>query len=807
MDISLQWIRDFTDIPSLPPAEISTRFTMATCEVEAVQEVGAYMEQVVASKVTDITAHPDADNLQIVTVDAGQAHHSVVCGAPNVHRGMLVPFAPVGTTLPGGFTLVPKKIRGVESQGMLCAEDELGLGTSHEGLLSLPEDTPPGTPLHSIYGVSRDVLLDIDNKSITHRPDLWGHFGMAREFAAVFNTPLQNPFTPEWCEELRQLGTGKAPVQLHVEEDSACKAYLGLSLSGIQISQSPQWMQQRLTNCGIRPINNIVDISNYVMLELGIPLHIFDRDHITDNTIRVERLKEEISFETLDGEIRSLKAGDTVVSDGEKPLVIAGIMGGANSGVTEDTETIFIEVANWKASEVRTTSARIGLRTDSSQRYEKSLDSQLLERTLLRTLELVRSQCPHAVVEGAIQKGGADLSTPYTPRVITVSTDKICAILGKEISRDHIAEILTKLDFSLKIEEDLFSITVPSYRATKDIECDADIIEEVGRIIGYDNIAPVPTYETIRPLRPATEIQFTRKLRDFLVLRGNLIETMTYPMIGRSLLEKADWHEKNESLTLKNALSRDHEIMRPSVVPSLLEMAGQNAKNFPRFSAFEIGRQYQNDKDNFSKEETVVTIALYDRNENRFIELRNLLEELIRYLAIPVTLNEPREKFPNALVHREWTGLHPYETLDIKTMGKNKGFLTTLHPLMARTFKIKGTLSMAVMSIQELQSLKPREKVRYTPLPKYPGSTFDCTLRTPHHTSADTVVRAVERLKIPHVISVKVADVFSLNDAEKAVTIQTSFLNPQGTLDHEFLETQQDKIVAELETAGFPLKV
>ena len=269
--------------------------------------------------------------------NTGDGEHRVVCGAPNVAVGMKVPFAPNGTTLPGGFTLEPKKIRGVLSEGMLCAEDELGLGEGHDGLLELPADAPVGTPLSEYMGLRKDVLLDIDNKSITHRPDLWGHYGMAREFAAAFGNPLARPFDDEWLGKMRALcGSGEAPVSVKVEKDTACLGFMGLSVDNVEVKPSPAWMQQRLTACGMRPINNIVDISNYVMLEQGMPNHLFDRDTIRGGKIIVREMGDAGVFVTLDEVERQMAAADTMVCDAEGPSSIGGIMGGLTSSVKED---------------------------------------------------------------------------------------------------------------------------------------------------------------------------------------------------------------------------------------------------------------------------------------------------------------------------------------------------------------------------------------------------------------------------------------------------------------------------------------
>ena len=351
----MDWIHDYVELPAMNSHDLAERFTLSTCEVEEVLESGKVLEETYVAAITGIEPHPDADKLQLVSFDAGSAGRGrVVCGAPNCAIGMKVPYAPIGTTLPLGFTLEPKKIRGILSEGMLCAEDELGLSDSHEGLMELDSNAVTGITMAEYLDLKPTVVLDIDNKSITHRPDLWGHYGMAREFAAAFQVPLKRPFNPEWRREmLSRFGTGKSPVSVTVHPDSYCRAYYGYTVKGVTVEESPQWMQKRLLDCGLRPINSIVDISNYVMLEMGQPNHIFDKKSIEKGSIIVRRVGREEEFVTLDEQTRRLEAEDTVIADGVKPLVIAGIMGGLNSGVTENTTEVFVEVANFVDAGIR----------------------------------------------------------------------------------------------------------------------------------------------------------------------------------------------------------------------------------------------------------------------------------------------------------------------------------------------------------------------------------------------------------------------------------------------------------------------
>ena len=340
MHISMDWIREFVDLPPFEGKEgarkVATRFTMATAEVEEVLMSDEYYDRVVVAQIQQVEKHPAADKLNLVTFQfAPGKTHKVVCGAQNVRPGLKVPYAPLNTSLPNGMVLTPKNIRGVMSEGMLCSGEELKIPSQIEGLLELPDSAPIGQTLGDYLNKKRDLVFVVDNKSLTHRPYLWGHFGMAREFATAFDCPLKNPFSSDWekkyCDLILKQKGSQSPVAVKVGQDTSCLGYFGISMDHIRVTESPDWLKERLITVGLRPINNIVDISNYVMCELGIPLHIFDRDTIEGGIVQIDALKADEEFVTLDEQRRSLKAGDTVIHDQKKTLVLAGIMGGLNS--------------------------------------------------------------------------------------------------------------------------------------------------------------------------------------------------------------------------------------------------------------------------------------------------------------------------------------------------------------------------------------------------------------------------------------------------------------------------------------------
>lgn len=806
MKISMNWIKDFTDLPDMEASKMGEIFTLKTAEVEGVEEVGVYLSKIFVAEIKSLRKHPEADKLNLVTINYGASEtKEIVCGAPNVKVGLKVPYAPIGTTLPGNFTLEPKKIRGILSEGMLCSAKELELGEGSAGLLELDGQAPVGQKLSEYLKRSSDIVLDVDNKSLTHRPDLWGMYGLAREFAAGFETELKNPFNDDWKKNIeRNFTNDSSPITPKVETNSSCLAYWGLSINNVKVEESPEWIKERLMAVGLRPINNIVDISNYVMMELGIPLHIFDRDKIKDNTIHIKRADDQDKFVTLDEQERTLIASDTVICDSEKPLVLAGIMGGLNSGVSDDTTKIFIEVANWKAEEVRATSTRLGLRTDSSARYEKSLDSLACYRTLLRTIELVLKLCPNANIVGKPEYDGH--KTEINPLKLTLSHEKLVRTLGNDIDQARVQKIFKSLDFKVELQDGVYQVTLPTYRTTKDIECDADLIEEIGRIVGYDNINPVSPLQGIKPIKLDYALDLKRKVQDFLIQNSEATEVLTYPLIGKKLLARVSWPNEAEVLKLINAISVDADRMRPSVIPSALEVVSHNAKNFDSFTFFEYGRSYLANEKNFSTESTDLVIGFYHSKESPFVKSLNVTDRLLNYLGVKFNFSDDHPKFKNPLIDENWMGLHPFEKQNIQIMGQFEGIAFSVHPLLLRNLKIKGNVSFVVIRFDKIEQRKVEPKVKYQPLPKFPGSSFDCTVLVSKDTRNIEPLNIVRKLKIKELTGAKVVTVFPLNNEQDAVTIKSTFEDPEQTLSGDVLEAAQQKIVQSLQDAGFPLK-
>ena len=424
---------------------------------------------------------------------------------------------------------------------------------------------------------------------------------------------------------------------------------------------------------------------------------------------------------------------------------------------------------------------------------------------MLRILELILKSHPQAKVLGKAEYDGVDLSTPPT-LTLTTSLERIQSRLGKkELDLSTLKDILQSLDFTLQERKGQLEVTVPSYRATKDVECEADIIEEVGRIMGYDHITPVAPRSPIQVSRLNTTKVLHRKIQDYLVLRGRCLEVMTYPLIGESLLTKCQWPKLNEDLILLNPLSQDHDRMRPSLLPALLETVALNQKYTHRFQFFEIGRCYLPEK-NFAHEHSQVAMAFFDRKSNRFQQAINESENLLRSLCVSADLGEKNNTFDNPIVSSGWVGCHPNEYQNIKIMGKNSGVVLSVHPLMLKKFKIKGLLSLAIIDLTQVEKRQWPAHIHYSPPPKYPSSTFDCTVVCPPHTPVATLLNSLKGIKIKELASLKVVDVFSPQGEQKSVTLRATFSDPKQTLNGKTVKACESALVTGLERGGFPLK-
>jgi phenylalanyl-tRNA synthetase beta chain len=621
MKVSFDILKKFVT----PPREFSGReladaLTMSTVEVDDYTDQAKSLAGAVVGLVIKVSPHPKADKLKLATVDIGKKEIEVVCGGVNLHEGMKVAFATIGTRVrwhgQGDWvTLAKATIRGVESCGMACAAEELELQDDKAvegGIMDLTYlEVPPGTPLAHALGLN-DIILDIDNKSITHRPDLWGHFGLARELSAMWQVPLYEPKAPRIKPEI------DVPLMVSVKKPVHVGRYLAVSVGHLKVAPSPKWLQSALLSLGMRPINNIVDVTNYVMLELGQPLHAFDLDKLVSPEIVIRQAKKGEKFTTLDGVERELDESMLMIADKKHAQAIAGVMGGQTSEVSNSTKTIALESATFEAVNIRTTAAKLGLRTEASARFEKALDPNLAELALRRAIELFKEICPGAKVLSPL----VDVyNNPRSAQPIELPLSWLFARLGVELPQEEVKNILERLGFKVERtvktdggtpyraaeggsgtgeDDEKFLVTPPSWRATRDITIPEDLVEEVARIYGYGKIPLALPKFPIEPSERDLAQDLRWKIRDILI-GADFIETLSYSFISEKLItdladevyEAADINTSS-LVELLNPVDKIQKYLRPALLPNVLEQFVKNILLLPHdnLKVFEIGRVF-----------------------------------------------------------------------------------------------------------------------------------------------------------------------------------------------------------------------
>jgi phenylalanyl-tRNA synthetase beta chain len=720
MYLSLDWLKDYVDIPkSLTPEELGLRLTMHTVEIDGVFKEADKFKNVIVGKIKSVRMHPNADKLRIAIVEVPGKELTIVCGAPNIEAGQRVPVAMIGAVLPNGMEIKPAEIRGEKSEGMLCAADELGLGSDHSGILILDKKAKIGEPLGQLLKL-KDVIYEVDNKSITNRPDLWGHYGMAREIAAFLGAKFKDYKT---SASIMANAASEFKVNVRVEDKKLCPRYMAVAIDGIKIKASPEWMQKRLLAAGVRPISNIVDITNYVMLEFGQPLHAFDKKYLCaaeakECDIIIRRAGKGEIIATLDGEKRELDEEVLVIADKEKAIAIAGVMGGENSEISDDTESVIIESANFDFISVRKTSQRLGLRTEASARFEKSLDPNLCETAAIRTVELIKQICPEAKIIGLMAD---EKSFQLNQGPIEISMHWLNKFIGQELDNKRVIKILGNLGFEATKKEKVISVLIPTWRATKDISIKEDLAEEVARIIGYDHLENVMPLVAMIPPERNMEWELLKKIR--LCLSGSpaMTEVYNYSFVGEEQLQKLGL-DSSSHLKLMNPIVKQHSLCRLSLVPNLLGNIKTNQARFDDIKLFEIGNIYSslegsmkkggNDLSNLPFQEKRIGLIFAGENrDNVFFEAKGAIENLFAKFS----LNPFFEPLENGQVWSE-AGANTLISVD----GKEIGMLSLVNREALKRLGIKKQVAVAEISVREFQKAEAQKQKKFTGFEKFP---------------------------------------------------------------------------------------
>ncbi|MCB0333617.1 MAG: phenylalanine--tRNA ligase subunit beta, partial [Bdellovibrionales bacterium] len=652
MKISLEWIKEYVDLPSnLTAEQIAYDLTMSTVEVEGWDDTYGLFDQISVGQITTVKMHPDADRLKVCDVNLGRnGTKEIVCGGSNLREGMLVAVAAPGARVRwhGEGELVElklTKIRGVESFGMICASNEIGLGElfpaeDEKEILNLSSlDLTPGTPLTEALPVG-DVVYDIDNKSLTNRPDLWGHYGMARELAAIYSCPLKP--LPSF-----ELPSSDGGLSLQIDATDLCRRFTGAIIENVTVESSPLWMQARLARVGQRPINLMVDLTNYVMFALGQPTHAFDATNVSNKKLIVRRAASGETLDLLDGSTLELSPESLVVADENGSLSLAGIMGGVSSGVSDTTNTLIFEVANWDPTHIRRDASRYNIRTESSMRFEKAIDPERALDGSKLFLHLLTSLQPKATVTGWTEH----YPSKQAEITIDVERDFIINRIGKEISTEEITAKLSALGFGVSVSNECFHITVPSWRATGDVSIPEDIVEEVARLIGYDNIEFVAPPVVLTKAIQQPRFDLDRSIRTFLSTKGGMYEIFAYPWAEEKFLLAAGFSTEG-TLTICDPPSPSTKSLKTSLIPDLLEATKANLRHHSQCSLFEVSRVFHGDsflnwttqdEELPSQPKFCAGVVAHNNAETAFLTAKGIVTGLLSSLPIPQARFEEKD--------------------------------------------------------------------------------------------------------------------------------------------------------------------
>jgi phenylalanyl-tRNA synthetase, beta subunit, non-spirochete bacterial len=787
MLISMNWISDFVDLSGLDKEELIKRFTLSTAEVEEIIIKGEDLKNIVAGKILSIEDHPNSKKLHLLKVDGGDKVYDVVCGAPNVRVDMVVPFAKEGGKA-GGMDITKATIAGYDSYGMCCSASELGISADHDGLMELPQDTPIGTDITELYEI-KDIVFEVDNKSLTNRPDLWGHYGIAREFATITGRELKEPKKMDLSAF-----EGLAPVEIDVHDKENCFRYSGLKVDNVTVKKAPVNMQIRLFYCGTRAINLLADLTNYLMLEMGQPMHAFDCGKV--DCIEVKRFEKPFTFKTLDGEERVIDENTLMITSKGAPVAVAGIMGGLESEIEDDTTSLLLESANFDAVSVRKSSSRLGLRTDASMRYEKTLDPEMTVDAIKRFVYLLTEIDSGVKIVSAL----SDVYVKHYP-VISLSFDKayVDRYTGIDIKSDEIMKTLTGLGFKVSAENNVFNLTVPSWRSTKDVTLKADIIEEITRIYGYDNFNITTTLSPVAPVRRTEENLADNFVKDILVQHYNMHETDSYLWCDSKKYREIGI-EVEKNVRLMNAMTPEHDTIRNSIVPSLLVFAHENRSYAQEYGIFEIGRVAEGFKEDSSCDEhKKLGIVLFSRT-NTEKELYFKMLEILTVLFTEVKHVQPT--FKKCEPNHPWQ--HPVNTAEILADDKAFGFVSTLHPVCGGKMDKKAAIVTAQVDMGDFAKMTTGD-IWYQEPSKYPGIDIDLSLNIQPDTKFADLVPAWDIPDMP-LKNVQLIDRFEA-EGQKSITLRYVFSANDRTLSMEELQPYTDQILKNLSAMHVTLKM
>ncbi|MFW2434222.1 phenylalanine--tRNA ligase subunit beta [Staphylococcus cohnii] len=800
MFISKEWLETFVEI-NQPVNVLAEKITRTGIEVDDIIDYTKDIKNLVVGYIQSTAPHPDADKLSLCQVDIGEeAPVQIVCGAPNVDAGQSVIVATVGGRLPGGIKIKRAKLRGERSEGMICSLQEIGISSNlvpkqfEEGIYVFTSDVKPGTDaLTALY--LNDQVMEFD--LTPNRADALSMIGTAYETAALYNMPLKKPETQ--CETTSEQATDE--LSISVQNQDKVPYYSARIVKNVKIQPSPEWMQMRLIKAGIRPINNVVDISNYVLLEYGQPLHMFDKDHIGSDQIEVRQAKAEEKMTTLDDQERTLKESDIVITNGDSPIAIAGVMGGDFSEVTENTTNVIIEGAIFDPVSIRHTSRRLNLRSEASSRFEKGIATEFVDEAVDRACYLLQQYASGTVVQDRVAEG--DLGQFVTPIEITV--EKVNKTIGFDLSREEIEAIFVQLGFETTLEGNTLTVMVPSRR--KDITIKEDLIEEIARIYGYDEIpSTLPVFEHVTPGTLNDRQAKTRIVKATLEGAG-LSQAINYSLVDKARATDFALQDRS-TISLLMPMSEAHATLRQSLIPHLIDDVSYNvARSNHHVALYELGRVFfGNEEDQLPDEiEYLSGILTGDYAVNTwqskkeaidFFVAKGIVERIAEILDIQFEYEAG-----------EITGLHPGRTALVKLNNEIVGFVGELHPQTENDYDLKQTYVFE-LNYDKLMSVSVGY-INYQPIPRFPGVSRDIALVINRATPSAQIVNVIKNNGGDILQKTEVFDVYEgehVAEDEKSIALRLSYLDTKQTLTDDKVNEVHDRILEALQAEGATIR-
>ena len=789
MLISLNWLKQYIDLDGIEINEMENSLTMIGQEVEKIEIAGSNLENVVTAKIIEKEMHPDSDHLTVCKVDNGKEILQIVCGASNHKAGDKVVLAQIGAKLSEDFVIKKGKIRGKESCGMLCSEVELGIGSDKDGIIILPEDAPIGVPFKDYLGIN-DTVFELE---ITpNRPDCLSHIGIARELSAYYGKELKYPET-EIKSEISEKTSDN--VKVSIEDSNLSRRYVTRILKNVTVKESPKWLKERIEAVGLRSINNIVDVSNFILMEMNHPNHVFDLDKIEGNEIKVKSAVKGDKLVTLDEQKRELEDGDIVICDSKKILALGGVMGGLDSEVTDNTKNILLEVAQFNPQNVRKTSRRLTLSSDSSYRFERGIDVEDSIKVINRLANLIQE-----VAGGEILNGYVDVyPVPHESKVAELNFERLNRFVGKVIPREKVIEILRNLEIDVKDNGETLTLTAPSYRG--DLELEQDYFEEVIRMYGFDNIENILPRVDINKNSTLDTTKLTDRVKTICASVG-LKEVINYSFIPKDALQKLKFTGVSEDklIDISNPITEDFVTMRPTLLYSLIKNAKDNMnRNVSNIRFFEVSRTFEKAEE-LAKEDIKVGIILAGENDKTlwnpkpvhydFYDLKGIVEEIFSKL-----------KFQSFSIKRSvQTEFHPGRSADVFVGKEYIGSFGEIHPDVLENFGLnKKTVLVAEFNIELIKKYINKPFV-YQGIVKYPAVPRDLALVMNENILVGDVLKTIEKID-KKVEKVELFDIYQgigVEPGKKSVAISILLRDDSKTLEEKEINDIIDKILAKM---------